>query len=114
MSHGLSAETLGEIARVLAAEPDVERAILYGSRAKGTQRPGSDIDLVVSGPRVTYDALARIFLAFDEGPLPYRFDIAILERIEHAALLEHIARVGIPVYERATATLRSNQARSIA
>lgn len=102
MNHGLSAETLEEITRVLAAEPAVERAVLYGSRAKGTHRTGSDIDLALSGKGLTYDALGSILLAFDEGPLPYRFDVAILDRIKHAALLDHIHRVGVPIYERAT------------
>lgn len=101
MSHGLSLETLEEIARVLAAEPQVEKAILYGSRAKGTHRNGSDVDLVVSGAHLTDETLGSIRLAFDEGPLPYRFDVAILERIKHAALRDHIQRVGIPIYERA-------------
>lgn len=106
MNHGLSTETLDEIQRVLAAEPQVQTAILYGSRAKGTHRNGSDIDLAITGDGLASDTLGRIRLALDEGPLPYRFDVAILEQLKHPPLLDHIRRVGIPIYERAAVVTR--------
>ena len=106
MNHGLPPQTLREIHRVLATEPEVESAILYGSRAKGTHRHGSDIDLVLTGAHLTSAMLGKIAFAFDESPLPYRFDVAILERITNPALVGHIQRVGIPIYERATVESR--------
>lgn len=101
MKHGLSEDTLREIRRVLGAHPQVESAILYSSRAKGNARIGSDIDLVITGEGLDRDTLGNIRLAFDEGPLPYRFDVAIREKLSHRGLIEHINRVGISIYERA-------------
>ncbi len=106
MNHGLSAETLQELGRILATEPEVEKAILYGSRAKGTHRHGSDIDLALVGDNLTSAAVSRIALALDDSSLPYRFDLSLLRRIAHAALVDHIDRVGIPIYESATVEAR--------
>ena len=61
---------------VLRQHPEIESATLFGSRAKGTHTPRSDVDL----------------------PLPYRFDVHALAAITHAPLLEHIARVGMVIY----------------
>ena len=106
MNHGLSQETVDELRRVLAREPEVEKAILYGSRAKGTHRHGSDIDLALVGEHLTSATVGRIALALDDSSLPYRLDLSILHRIAHAALIDHIHRVGIPIYARAAVEAR--------
>ena len=49
--HGLSQQTVAQITRVLTEFPDVERAVLFGSRAKGTHKRGSDIDLALADAR---------------------------------------------------------------
>ncbi len=67
MNHGLTNETLAEIHRVLAQQPEVEKAILYGSRAKGTQRTGSDVDLALIGPGLDDRILGRIADDFEDG-----------------------------------------------
>lgn len=100
MSHGLTHETLAEIHRVLSARPDVEKAILYGSRAKGTQRNGSDIDLALAGFRLDDRIVGQIADDFEDGSLPYRFDLCIVDQVSHAALLDHIRRVGIVLYQK--------------
>ena len=100
MNYGLTDETLAEIHRVLSQQPEVERAILYGSRAKGTQRAGSDIDLALVGADLDDRIVGRIADDFEDGWLPYRFDLCLLNRIHHTALLDHIRRVGIVLYEK--------------
>ena len=50
MNYGLSDATVEKIQTVLAGFPQVEKALLYGSRAKGSFKPGSDIDLTLIGP----------------------------------------------------------------
>ncbi len=99
MNHGLTDETVVEIRRVLSHFP-VERAVLYGSRAKGTYRAGSDIDLVLAGPDLNRQMVGQIADELEDGWLPYRFDLSMLSEIRHAALLDHIQRVGTPLYER--------------
>ena len=74
MPYGLPPDTIARIARVLAAYPGVERAILYGSRASGTQRDGSDIDLCLVGASLTLTDQMKIETDLDDLLLPYRID----------------------------------------
>ena len=96
---GLPAATLETIRRILAEVPAVRRAVIYGSRAKGTHRPGSDIDLALFGDGLDLDALGKIATRLDESPIPYQVDLSIFDLIEHEGLREHIERVGRPLYE---------------
>ena len=93
---GLSAPAIAAIRQVFARHANIEQAILYGSRATGRYRPGSDIDLALLGDALTLDELLRIEGELDDLMLPYRIDLSILQRIENVALLDHIRRVGIP------------------
>lgn len=76
----------------------IEQVILYGSRAKGTQRIGSDIDLCLVGPSIDLSILSSIQNDLDELNLPYTIDCSIHHRITNTKLLEHIHRVGITIY----------------
>lgn len=53
MMYGLKSETISDIGKVLAKYPEIEKVILYGSRAMGNHRPGSDIDLTLAGKNLT-------------------------------------------------------------
>ena len=99
IQHGLSSETVAKIRAVFSRFPQVERAILYGSRANGTSRPGSDIDLVLCGRQLDHHTVGQIDDALDDLLLPYRFDLSIFEKVTHAELLDHIKRVGVTFYE---------------
>lgn len=101
MNWGLTDAAVAEICSVLARHPEVERATLYGSRAKGTFKPGSDIDLTLIGPGLTMEILGRIQSELEEGSLPYQIDLSILSQISHTELLDHINRVGVVFYDRA-------------
>lgn len=98
MNHGLSEEAVAAIRGVFARFPAIESAVLYGSRAKGTFKPGSDIDLTLKGKDLTTAHLADIADALDELYLPHTIDLSIFEKLDHPALREHIERVGIPLY----------------
>jgi predicted nucleotidyltransferase len=100
MSHGLSKATVERIRGVLAQFPEVEKAVLYGSRAMGTHRPGSDIDLTLCGSNLGHPPLARIDEALDDLLLPYQIDLSLFASLSHPALLDHIRRVGQVFYER--------------
>lgn len=77
MRFGLPETTIANIQAVLAQYPQIEQAILYGSRAKGTYKPGSDIDLtLVGGEEVTLDVLSLVMDALDDLLLPYTFDLS--------------------------------------
>lgn len=98
MSHGLSETTVDRIRGVLAQFPEVEKAVLYGSRAKGTHRPGSDIDLALCGGGLDHRQLSRIAEALDDLLLPYQIDLSLCASLTHPALLDHIRRVGVTLY----------------
>jgi uncharacterized protein len=100
MNHGLSDRVVAQIHEVLARFPEVEKAILYGSRAKGNFKPGSDIDLTLLGADVTQKSLGQIQSELEDGLLPYRFDLSILSQITQGDIIEHIRRVGVVFYEK--------------
>lgn len=96
--YGFTAEQLVQIQQVLAAFPSVEKAVLFGSRAKGNMHIRSDIDLALMGTSLDRHQLAQIALAFDDSDLPWQVDLKCLADIQSQSLLEHIARVGKQIY----------------
>ncbi len=97
---GLPDATLAVIRQILAACPAVEKAVLYGSRAKGTYRPGSDIDLTLFGDRLDLRMLTDLAARLEESPIPYQVDLSLWKLLDHAALREHIERVGVVFYQK--------------
>ncbi len=100
VNHGLSPKTLDEIKTALAHFPEVEKAVLYGSRAKGNYRRGSDIDLALLGTGLNHQLLARLGSALDDLVLPYRIDVSVFPQTRNTDLIEHIRHVGVPIYEK--------------
>jgi predicted nucleotidyltransferase len=97
---GLPDSAITAIQQVLATHPEVEQAILYGSRALGRQRPASDIDLTLIGPGLNAASLSRIDADLDDLLLPWVIDLSCHASISHAALLGHIERAGQVLYQR--------------
>ena len=102
MRFGLSEQTILAIASVFARHPCVEKVVLYGSRAKGTHKPGSDIDLTLHGETITLREKDRILDELDALDLPYTIDLSLFGQLTHAPLREHIERVGQVFYARLT------------
>ena len=80
----------------------VQKVLLYGSRAKGNYRNGSDLDLTLIGANISYAQLSKIDIQIDDLLLPYSFDISIFKDIENLDLIDHINRVGLIFYERSS------------
>jgi predicted nucleotidyltransferase len=100
---GLTPQTLAQIADVLASFPELHRAILFGSRAKGTYKPGSDIDLALVGDSLDWRLLGRVYDALDDLLLPYRFSLVISDEETDSEVAAHIARAGLLIYQRTPA-----------
>jgi predicted nucleotidyltransferase len=98
--HGLSAKTVAQITGVLASFPEVERAVLFGSRAKGTQKPGSDIDLALVGEALGWRTIGNLYDALDDLLLPYRFSLILFDSTTDPDVTAHIARVGVVLFQR--------------
>jgi uncharacterized protein len=97
---GLPDATLATVRHILADCPALEKAVIYGSRAKGTHRHGSDIDLTLMGASLDENALSRIATRLDESSIPYTVDLSLFHQIDHTALREHILRIGRVFYQR--------------
>ncbi len=100
MKFGLADATIDRINAIFALEPAIERVLLYGSRAKGTFRPGSDIDLTIIEHGMTASDLSRIERRLDDLSLPYTIDLSLFGHLKHPELIAHINRVGTPFYGR--------------
>jgi len=101
MKFGLSQSTIGRIQAVFSRYPQLEKVVLYGSRAKGNYRNGSDIDLTLCGGKdLTLKVLGKIMHEMDDLLLPYTMDLSLFACIGDREVIEHIQRVGITFYEK--------------
>ncbi len=98
MPYGLTDTQMTQIRRVLSQTPHLDRAVLFGSRAKGTFKPGSDIDLALMGEEFELDDRLRLDNNLDDLDLPVFFDLIIYRQISDPDVREHIDRVGITLY----------------
>lgn len=99
-SHGLSAKTRAEIGAILSLFPAVDKAVLFGSRAKATHKPGSDIDLALVGAGLDWRMVGRIYDAFEDSHLPHRVSLVVLDSKTDPEVAGHIRRVGISLFQR--------------
>ena len=104
MKFGLKDTTISQIQHVFIQYPQLEKATLYGSRAKGNFKNGSDIDLTLEGKGLSLSVLHKIDNDLDDLLLPYTFDLSIFKHIDNVELIDHIKRVGIIFYEKKTSS----------
>jgi predicted nucleotidyltransferase len=98
--YGLSAKTQHQLKKIFQSFQNIEKVILFGSRAKGDFKEGSDIDFAIVGKNIDLDLLLEIKIKIDELDLVYMIDLVDYESIENAALKEHIDRVGKVFFKR--------------
>lgn len=96
MRFGLKEEVIQKIVAVFTQFPQISEVILYGSRALGTFKNGSDIDLSLKGKDLNLETMNKIANELDDLLLPYTFDLSIYDQISNQDLKKHIDRVGIP------------------
>ena len=96
---GLSENELKLIESVFQMYPQVEKAYVFGSRAKGNFQNNSDVDIAVFG-RLDDLLVEEIAYSMLELPLPYKFDIQCYDLINNIALKSHIDRNGIQIYTK--------------
>jgi len=99
MNCGLKKKELEKINNIFAKFDGVQEVILYGSRAKGNYKPGSDIDLTLKGIGLDLKLINKISIELDDLLLPYTFDLSIYNAIDDPALIEHIERVGTTFFK---------------
>ncbi|MFZ4704198.1 MAG: nucleotidyltransferase domain-containing protein [Candidatus Methylumidiphilus sp.] len=105
MPYGLLERDLKLIIESVQSFPEISSAVLFGSRAKGTHKIASDVDLAIKGESITYETAIRLAdMLNEEKPLPYYFDVLHYESINEPSLLDHIDRIGIVLYAKDTQT----------
>lgn len=100
MKDGLKAIHREAIIARLAANERVERVVLFGSRAIGTNTVTSDVDLVLFGERLTLTDHAQLAAVIDLIPMAQTVDIVLLGSIQSQSLLDHIQKHGVEWYRR--------------
>lgn len=95
---GLPQAALDKLDGVFALHPAIESVLIYGSRAKGNHRPGSDIDLALKGKAIAFDEFLAIENQIDDLMLPYSVDLSEYGKIDNPELIAHIDRVGVEIY----------------
>ncbi|MCC3359715.1 nucleotidyltransferase family protein [Bacillus sp. REN16] len=99
--YGLIERDLGYILKAIRNFKEIERVILFGSRAMGNFKKGSDVDLAIVGEEITSKVIYELDDLLNEVyPLPYFFDIIQYEEINNQHLLEHINTVGKVLYQK--------------
>ncbi|KQB44478.1 hypothetical protein B6A10_15910 [Flavobacterium sp. L1I52] len=96
---GIYPKSHQEILRIIENCASINEVIIYGSRAKGNYKEGSDIDLSILG-EVTTEDFNKLWHDLDDSYIPYKFDISIYNNLKSESLKEHIQRVGKTFYKR--------------
>lgn len=97
LNTGLKTVLIENLRNIFTEFPSIKKVKLYGSRAKGGFRTGSDIDLAFVGD-LSHQELMTIDLMIDDLLTPYSYDLSIMSEINNDELLEHIKRVGLVIY----------------
>lgn len=100
MTDALKNKHRAAITTVIADNEKVERAVLFGSRATGTNTATSDVDIALFGDRLTLTDQARLAAAIEEIPMAQSVDLVLYEAIDNSALRRHIRTQGIEWYRR--------------
>ena len=98
---GLTQTDLDAIVAVVGHLPEVEEAVIFGSRAKGNYTAGSDVDIALKGAAVSHATASYIsYKLNEETQMPYHFDVLNYQLISNPDLTNHIDRVGVPFYKQ--------------
>lgn len=81
--------------------PEIEKVIIFGSRAMGNFKPGSDIDLAIFGKHIDFKLTSHLHSKLNEElPIPYYFDVINFNSLNNNDLKNHILKKGIVIFEK--------------
>ncbi|MEQ9300738.1 MAG: nucleotidyltransferase domain-containing protein [Cyclobacteriaceae bacterium] len=98
IDFGLSEEIIDLFSAVFLKDSKIKKALVFGSRAKGNYRKGSDIDLAIIADDFSFDDMIHLQLEIDDLDLLYKVDCIDYDKIDNPKLKEHIDRVGKTLY----------------
>ncbi len=97
---GLKSSYIDLICHIFKNHLEVDKVILYGSRAMGNYKPYSDIDISLVGEKIDLSVQNKIENELDDLLLPYKFDVSVFNKIQNQELLDHITRVGVELFSK--------------
>src|SRR5690606_34756608 len=100
MRFGLPEDIITKLNEVFEVNAKVDKALIFGSRAKGNYRSDSDIDIAIKGADITLDDILKMQVEFEEKGIKYKIDLVDYHTVKEEALIEHVDRVGIEMYRR--------------
>lgn len=96
---GLKSSVVNNMRAILTRYPQVSMATLYGSRAKGNFKPGSDIDICLDGSELTFRTMLSIANALNALELPQKIDLILRNLVDNPEFLSEIDRTGTVFYQ---------------
>jgi predicted nucleotidyltransferase len=98
---GLRSDDIAAMIAIVAQQPEIEQALIFGSRAKGNYKNGSDVDIALKGQNFNLEIVNRVgYQLNEETIMPYKFDVLHYQTVNNSALIEHIDQVGIEFYRK--------------
>lgn len=97
---GLNSRDLELVSKTFSNFSEIDKAVIFGSRALGNNKPYSDIDIALFGAAIDLTIQHKIENQLDDLLLPYKFDVCVFEKIDNEDLINHIERVGINIFSR--------------
>jgi uncharacterized protein len=99
MKYGLSEGQLNEIIAKIKAIPEIEEAFIFGSRAVGSFKNSSDVDIAIKGEKIDFKTVAHLKWQLEEETyLPFFFDVVAYTTIDNSALKHEIDKNGQRIY----------------
>jgi predicted nucleotidyltransferase len=92
---GLSASLLRQLLEVFARYPEIQKVLIFGSRAKCTWKPGSDIDLAVFASTMSATRFASLWSELDDLPLIFKLDVLHWDTLDNTRLQQKIVEEGV-------------------
>lgn len=99
-TFGLSERDMHTLFQIFAKYPEIRTIYIFGSRAKGNFKTGSDIDLAIMNDNIEFTTILRLKNDLEESSLPYKVDLVNFHDIKNPDFIEHIKRVGKLFYQR--------------
>ncbi len=100
-SLGITDKSYQHLINAISNYPEIEQVLVFGSRAKGNYKNGSDVDLAIKGKHCNDAIVLNLSALLNEAlPVPYKFDVVLYDGISHAPLKQHIDRVGKIFYDQ--------------
>lgn len=95
---GLPERTINELLQYFGSKPDIEKVVIFGSRAKNTYTTGSDIDFAIwIENNLGFHVISS---ELDDLPTPYKFDVIDYKSLTHEGMKKSIDEDGIVFYQK--------------